>query len=82
MKEKHGFQISTQDVADFLKAIVNSRCEKGFVWFPDVKKPSVSILDLLSAIEILEKVPDKRIAISEERDGEGLRMAIKPEMED
>ena len=52
-------------VANVLKKMVNSACEEGFEWYKDVPEEAPNVLDLVYAIEVLEKTEPKALEVTE-----------------
>ena len=56
---------SCKSVVTFLKGVINANCEEGFKWFPEVSETDVDVsaIDILYAIEVLERVDDQKIEV-------------------
>ena len=56
---------SCKSIVTFLKGVINANCEEGFKWFPEVDEEdvNVSVIDMLYAIEILEKANDQKLKV-------------------
>ena len=54
-----------KSVVTFLKGVINANCEEGFKWFPEVSETDidVSAIDILYAIEVLERMDDQKIEV-------------------
>lgn len=46
--------INMNRVINLMKHIVNTMCEDGFEWFPEVEPGTVSAIEIISAISLLE----------------------------
>ena len=65
---EQGFEISAKNVANYLKCIINQNCKDGFKWYPEATAPTLSVMDLAYAIEILEAAPNKDVRIKMDDD--------------
>ena len=56
---------SCKSVVTFLKGVINANCEEGFKWFPEISETDVDVsaIDILYAIEVLERVDDQKIEV-------------------
>ena len=59
--------VNLKNVADYLKMIVNSSCEEGFLFYPEIegKTIHVSVFEIIEAINVLQTgartFPDKTV---------------------